>query len=193
MVTIVTTFLNRPHRSWPRAKAHSLPHFCFCFSLCVRLAGMNSISKADHRHRANKKQTGLCLQKEITGDGDIFPEKQRGVSMCKREGGLQMCMHMWVCVCVCMRLGIQSKSIEGNFTAAHFQAVSPPAAKPHTKAPAATNFLCLSLPAITIYLDVCSVCVCVPVIQSHSSPLTCRLSGRQWHHIQSSQFLLSML
>ena len=87
------------------------------------------------------------------------------------------------CQAVCP--GIQSTSIEDNFTAAHFQAfVFPAAATPDTRAPAATNFLPHSLfllsPSICVSVCVCvrdSVVMCVPTFQvSHltSWPAACQ-------------------
>ena len=115
-----------------------------------------------------------------------------------------------VCVCVCLSVymccqvvspGIQSKSIEDNFTAAHFQAfVFPAATTSDSRAPAATNFLPRSLSSCCLLLSACvCVCVCVCVcscvcactckrvcgyVCAHissliSHPLTCSLSGRK--------------
>lgn len=87
--------------------------------------------------------------------------------------GVCVCVFESVCVCVCLSVymccqvvspGIQSKSIEDNFTAAHFQAfVFPAAATSDSRAPAATNFLPRSL--FLLSPSIC-VCVCVRVQES---------------------------
>lgn len=97
----------------------------------------------------------VVCKKEIADDDDIFSEtnKERGRGRVRtRERGSVcvpnrvgkdhrcacVCAHLQECVCLsvymCCQavcLGIQTKSIEGNFTAAYFQAfVFPPAATP---------------------------------------------------------------
>lgn len=108
-----------------------------------------------------------------------------------------MCVtERFVCVCVCVvkqfSLGfrLRLKSTEVNFIAAQFQAfVFPPATTPDTRAPVAPNFLFVSSCCHHLFLCVrVHVYVCPCHHKSHS-PLTCRLSGRNWHHILRNQFL----
>lgn len=84
--------------------------------------------------------------------------KSASVYMCHRQ------CEVFACVCICGQvvcLNIQTKAIEGNFTAAHFQAfVFLPVATSHTRAPAVTNFLSLSLSLLSPSIYVCK-CVCM--------------------------------
>lgn len=96
----------------------------------------------------------FCLQKEIADDADIFSlsERRRECVHFPAPAGRErpmtadgrayatVCVGVCFCVVLTVCLGIQTKSIEGNFAAAHFQAfVFPPAVTPDAEAPAAAT------------------------------------------------------